>query len=86
MKIKIKINWKLRLKNKTTFTALVACTVAFGYQVLGILGVTAPISEDQVTQAISLAINILATLGVLVDPTTSGVSDSRKALTYNKPN
>lgn len=82
----MKINWKLRLKNKTTFAALVACIVAFMYQILGILGITAPISEDQVTQGVSLVINILATLGVLIDPTTGGTSDSQQALTYNKPN
>lgn len=82
----MKINWKLRLKNKATLAALVACVVAFVYQVLGILGITAPVSQDQVTQGVSLVINILATLGVLVDPTTSGAGDSSKALTYKKPN
>lgn len=82
----MKINWKLRLKNKTTFAALVACIVAFVYQLLGILGITAPISEDQVTQIVSLIINILVTLGVLVDPTTKGTQDSQNALAYNKPN
>nr|WP_315022859.1 phage holin [uncultured Aminipila sp.] len=82
----MKINWKLRLKNKTTFAALVACIVAFVYQMFGILGVTAPISQDLVTQVVSLIINLLVTLGVLVDPTTVGASDSQKALTYNKPN
>ncbi|MHC1723968.1 MAG: phage holin [Aminipila sp.] len=82
----MKINWKLRLKNKTIFAALVACIVAFVYQMLGILGVTAPISQDQVTQVVSLIINLLITLGVLVDPTTKGAGDSDKALTYSKPN
>ena len=82
----MKINWKLRLKNKTTVTALTACAVAFAYQILGIIGVTAPISEDQVTQGVGLIVNILGTIGVLVDPTTSGAGDSDQALTYKKPN
>ena len=80
------INWKLRLKNKTTFTALAACIVAFVYQLLGIFGVTAPISQDQVTQAVGVIINILGMVGILVDPTTAGTSDSPRALTYEKPN
>lgn len=82
----MKINWKLRLKNKTTFAALVACVVAFVYQVTGIFGVIAPITENQVILGVSLIINILTTLGVLVDPTTVGTSDSFRALSYKKPN
>lgn len=82
----MKINWKLRLKNKTTLLSLIACLVAFVYQVLGILGITAPISQDQVAQLIGLLVNLLVGVGVVVDPTTEGASDSQKALTYNKPN
>ncbi|WP_312647586.1 phage holin [Aminipila sp.] len=81
----MKINWKLRLKNKTTFAALVACIVAFVYQVLGILGVTAPISEDQFTQIAGLVVNLLTAIGVLTDPTTSGTGDSQQAMTYKQP-
>ena len=81
----MKINWKLRLKNKTTLAALVACIVAFAYQVLSILGITAPISEDQITQVIGVVINLLAAVGVLVDPTTSGAGDSYQALEYKQP-
>lgn len=81
----MKINWKLRIKNKTTLAALLACTVAFIYQILGILGVTAPITEDQVSQIIGVLINILVGVGVLVDPTTVGAGDSNKALTYKEP-
>lgn len=81
----MKINWKLRLRNKTTLLALLGCMAAFIYQILGILGVTVPISEDQIIQAVGLVINMLTAVGVLVDPTTSGVEDSRQALTYHEP-
>jgi len=81
----MKINWKLRVKNKTVLAALIACLVTFIYQVLGILDITAPIAEDQVTQAVGLLINILAGLGVIVDPTTVGAGDSQNALTYDNP-
>ena len=33
------INWKLRLQNKATLTALVMALVALVYQVLGVCGV-----------------------------------------------
>ena len=67
-------------------TALVGCVVAFVYQLLGILGITTAVSEEQITQLFGLVINVLAVLGVLVDPTTKGVSDSERAMEYTKPN
>lgn len=81
----MKINWRLRLKNKTTFAALIACITTFIYQMLGILGIMVPISEAEVIQVISVILNILVTFGVLVDPTTEGASDSPRALTYRRP-
>ena len=77
------INLKLRIKNKTTLTALVGTTIAFIYQILGIVGVMPAISEDQVTQLAGAVINLLAILGIVVDPTTSGVSDSKRAMGYS---
>ncbi|QIB68630.1 phage holin [Aminipila butyrica] len=82
----MKINWKLRLKNKTTLLSLLACLAAFIYQVLGILGITAPISEEQVTQVFGLIVNLLGAIGIMVDPTTSGTGDSSRALEYKEPN
>ncbi len=35
---------------------------------------------------VQLVAVVLAVLGVFVDPTTAGVEDSAKALTYTKPN
>lgn len=81
----MKINWKLRFKNRATFAALIAGIVALIYQILGILGITAPISEGQVTQLLGVVINLLTVIGVLVDPTTEGTCDSTEALCYEKP-
>ena len=81
----MKINWKLRLQNKATLTALVMALVALVYQVLGVCGIVPRVSQDQVTTIISMAINILCLLGIVVDPTTSGVCDSVRALSYDKP-
>ena len=79
------INWKVRLQNKTWLLAMLAAIVAFVYQLLGLLGVVPAVSQDQVTQLIGLVINILVALGIVVDPTTSGVTDSTRALHYDKP-
>lgn len=79
------INWKLRLQNKATLTALVMALVALVYQVLGVFGVVPRVSQDQVTTIISMVINILCLLGIVVDPTTAGVGDSARAMSYDEP-
>ena len=81
----MKINWKLRLQNKATLTALVMALVALVYQVLGVCGVVPRVSQDQVTTIISMVINILCLLGIVVDPTTAGVGDSARAMSYDEP-
>lgn len=79
------INWKLRFKNKTTLVTLATAVVALVYQILGIFGVTPSISESNVIEGIGLIINALAVIGIVVDPTTEGTSDSKQALTYEEP-
>lgn len=81
----MKINWKVRLQNKTWLLAMLAAIVAFVYQVLSLCDVVPAVSQDQVTQLVGLIINILVALGIVVDPTTSGVTDSQQAMTYDKP-
>ena len=81
----MKINWKVRLKNKTWLLAFAGAIVAFVYQILGMLGVVAPIAEDNVTQIIGLVVNLLVALGIVQDPTTAGMSDSSEALSYSEP-
>ena len=79
------INWKVRLQNKTWLLAMLAAIVAFVYQVLSLCDVVPAVSQDQVTQLVGLIINILVALGIVVDPTTTGVTDSTRALHYDKP-
>ena len=81
----MKINFKLRLKNKVTLVALVAVIAPFIYQVLGIFDIVPKISEGDVEQFLGLLINFLAILGVVADPTTAGMKDTDLAMAYNKP-
>lgn len=79
------INWKLRFQNKTTLTAIILALVALVYQVLGLFGVVPKISQDELTTVIGMVINLLCLLGIVVDPTTAGVGDSVRVLSYDKP-
>jgi phi LC3 family holin len=40
------------------------------------------ISEDSLVNFLTILINILAALGVVIDPTTDGIKDSDRAMTY----
>ena len=79
------INWKLRFQNKTTLTAIVLAFVALVYQVLSLIGIVPSVSESQIVEVVGMVINLLCLLGIVVDPTTSGITDSQQALTYDAP-
>lgn len=81
------INWKVRIKNKTWWLAVVpavlllvqAVAAPFGYQWdFGVL-------NEQLAAIINAAFAVLALVGVVADPTTEGVSDSLQALGYEHP-
>ncbi|KXB48706.1 hypothetical protein HMPREF3188_00092 [Tissierellia bacterium KA00581] len=74
------LNLKVRLRNKTFVISMLSVIVAFVYQVLGLLGIVASISQDKVINILMFIINILAGFGVLVDPTTDGFKDSDRVL------
>ena len=81
----MKINWKVRLQNKTWLLSMAAVIITFVYQMLGLFGVVPSISEDMATQAVAMVVNLLVALGIVVDPTTKWVSDSNRALEYKEP-
>ncbi len=78
----MRINIKARLKNKTFLLSFSALIIAFAYQVLSLFGIMPEISENEVVNVFSIAINILACVGVVIDPTTDGMNDSDRAMTY----
>lgn len=76
------INWKVRLKNKAFLAALAALIITFAYQLLAALDIVPSITQDSVSEVIGMVLNLLGLLGVIVDPTTQGISDSERAMTY----
>lgn len=79
------INWKVRLRNPVFWMTVIPAAVSFVYCVLGAFGIVPALTESMVLNIISAVITALTTLGVLVDPTTSGLCDSRLAMTYEVP-
>lgn len=78
----MKINWKARFKNKTFVITFATTVVAFVYQILALLDIVPKFSESSTANLITMVVNIFAMLGIVVDGTTQGVSDSDRAMTY----
>ena len=83
----MKINWKVRAKNKTFWLALIPALLLLVSQVLALFGVSFDYSQlsEQLTNIVSTVFVILALIGIVVDPTTKGVNDSKQALKYDDP-
>lgn len=79
------MNFILRLKNKTTLTAIVGAILLFIKQITEAFGVDLSAQIEQVSGLIGAIITFLVGIGVVTDPTTKGVKDSGIAQTYSKP-
>ncbi len=81
----MKINWKVRFKNKTWLSLFLSLIVGFVFNMLAIFDVYPPVTENVVMNVISQILQFLGLIGVLVDPTTSGLDDSQRAMGYVEP-
>ena len=81
----MQINWKLRLKNKVTLTTIVLNVIGIAYMILALLDIVPSVSDNEVVEVALLIIELLGLLGIVVDPTTAGASDSQQAMNYEKP-
>ena len=72
------INFKLRLKNKATLVALISAV----FLMLQQFGLHIP---TNIQEGLNTFVGILVILGIVTDPTTKGIGDSERALTYIKP-
>ena len=83
----MKINWKVRLKNKTFWLALVPALLLVVQTVASLFGYAWDfvVLNQQIAAIINAVFAVLAILGVVTDPTTAGVTDSDRAMGYSKP-
>lgn len=82
-----KINWKVRVKNVNFWVALIPAILLVIQQVAGIFGFTLDLGDvgDKLMSLVYSIFAVLAIIGVVNDPTTKGISDSSRALTYDRP-
>ena len=81
----MKINWKVRFRNKLWLGSFLSLIVSFVYSMLSLFDVFPDLTENTVLELLNQILTFLGLIGVLVDPTTAGLGDSERAMGYEEP-
>lgn len=81
------INWKVRIKNKAFWVAIIPAALLLVQQVCAVFGVSLDFGElkEELVSIVGTIFAILAILGIVADPTTAGMGDSEQAMSYDEP-
>lgn len=81
------VNWIVRLKNKAFWLAIIPAILLLIQVVAAVFGFTLDLGDlgNKLLDVVNAAFAVLAILGVVTDPTTAGVSDSKQAMAYTEP-
>lgn len=81
------INWKVRIRNKLWWLAFIPAVLVLICEVAAVFGYTIELTAlgNRLAAVVEAVFALLALLGVVTDPTTEGVADSKLAMTYKEP-
>lgn len=81
------INWKVRIRNKNFWLSIIPAVILLIQAVGQVFGYTLDfgVLSERLLAVVNAVFVVLAILGVVTDPTTSGISDSQRALGYDRP-
>lgn len=81
------VNWKVRIKNKLFWLALIPAMLLLIKAAAEVFGITLNFTEleSSLIQVVEAVFLVLGIIGIVADPTTEGISDSIQALSYTEP-
>lgn len=81
------INWRVRLKNKNFWLSVIPAVLLLAQAMAAVFGLELDLGGigDKLISVVNAAFGVLVVLGVVNDPTTDGLGDSKQALTYDTP-
>lgn len=81
------INWKARIKNPNFWLAIIPAILLVIQLVLDLFGVHMDFGElgNKLKAIVNSVFAVLTILGIVTDPTTAGIGDSQRALSYEEP-
>ena len=74
----MKVNWRVRFKNKIWLGSFLSLIVGFVYSMLALFDVFPEVTESLVLQLMNQVLTFLGLIGVIVDPTTAGIGESER--------
>ena len=81
----MKLNWKVRFRNRVWLGSFLSLIIGFVYSLLALFDIFPAVTRSLVLQLMNQALTFLGLIGVVVDPTTAGLSDSDRAMGYEEP-
>ena len=81
----MKLNWKVRFRNKVWLGSFCSMIIGFVYSMLALFDVFPEVTQSLVVQLLNQVLTFLGLIGVIVDPTTAGLGDSDRAMSYSEP-
>lgn len=81
------INWTVRAKNKNFWLALIPALALLAQAVMAVFDIKLDfgVTVDRLLVVVNALFVVLALIGIVNDPTTHGLGDSDRALTYKEP-
>lgn len=81
------INWTVRFRNKAFWLSIIPAVLLLAQVIAAVFGYTLDLGElgNRLLDVVNALFAVLAILGVVNDPTTAGISDSKQAMTYEVP-
>ena len=81
------INWRVRIRNKNFWLSIIPAIILLIQAIGAVFGVTWDFGDlaQKLIAVVNAAFVVLAILGIVTDPTTHGISDSNRAMTYDEP-
>lgn len=74
----MKLDLKARFRNKTFVSALFALLLTLAHQIGAMFGLDLTFINGKITEVFATLLLILVLLGVIIDPSTEGISDESK--------
>lgn len=83
----IMINWRVRINNKQFWITIIPAIALVIQAVVAVFGITIDLTSmvGKLVAVVDAVFAVLVILGIVVDPTTAGVGDSQRALSYVEP-
>ena len=81
----MKMNWKVRFRNKTWLTMFISLIIGFVFNILKMFDIFPKVTQNMIMEIVSQVLTFLGLMGVIVDPTTAGIGDSDRAMRYEEP-